>query len=40
MCLFLDAETTQFSKQGHVPAASGARQGPRDAEVGERTRCP
>lgn len=23
MCLFLDTETTQFSKQGCVPAASG-----------------
>lgn len=40
MCLFLDVETTQFSKRGHVPAVSGAGQGPGDAEVDERTRCP
>lgn len=34
-CLFLDAETTQFSKRGRVPAVSGRRQGPGDAEVDE-----
>lgn len=34
-CLFLDAETTLFSKQGRVPAASGPGQGPGDTEVDE-----
>lgn len=33
--LFLDAETTQFSKLGCVPAVSGAGQGPGDRELGE-----
>lgn len=32
-CLFLDAESTQFSKQCCEPAVSGPEQGPGDAEA-------